>query len=264
VHPLLIRIGSFEIYTYGFFVALGILSAILWPAWVARRTKHPAGIQETVILDLGLFVLGGALVGSRLEYVRTHWDEFSRTPKAIFDLREGGFVFYGGLVLVVLLCLAYLRIRRIDPAPYADIAAPAIALGQAVGRLGCFFAGCCYGKPTTLPWGIKFPASGLAPAGIALHPTQLYESFVMFGMLAFFWWYRSRVRFPGENMLLYSMAYPMWRSINELFRGDPERGWAFEGVLTNGQATSIVIASVAAILWVVLRKRAKRAAATQS
>jgi len=225
-------------------VATSILVSVVGTALLGRKE----GIDAEVVYDLGLLTIIGSVVGSRGEYVRTHWAErFAAHPLEAFDIREGGYVFFGGLLLAVALDVAYLLWKRVPIGPLADWGAAFIALGLGISRIGCFSAGCCYGKPTDLPWAVTFPEGAIAPAGIPLHPTQLYESAFSFALAAFlFWWRAKKRRFAGEGLLLFGILYPAWRFTNEFLRGDGERGWAIVGVLTNGQATSLLIASMAA------------------
>jgi len=246
VHPVLFTLpGGMSIYGYGFMLSLGILTAVFGAAFTASRD----GVPTTRLYDLGIisFVLG--VLGGRLEYVRTHWfDKFAADPMSAFDLRDGGYVFYGGLVLAVIGCAMWTRRHKLDFAKIGDHVAPWIGVGICGARLGCFLVGCCYGCPSDVPWAVTFPDEAIAPPDIARHPTQLYEAgfaaFVLFGGLSFF---RVRMqRFEGEVLALFGVLYGCWRIFVETLRCDGERGYAIDGLLTNGQFTSIFLILVAA------------------
>jgi phosphatidylglycerol:prolipoprotein diacylglycerol transferase len=182
MHPTLIDAGFFQIRSYGFMLAASFLAGIYLAAWRARR--H--GVKPQLILDLSVFIILAAVVGSRLLYVMFHLSEYSN-PLQFFALWEGGATFYGGLILAIVASAAFAHRMKLPFLQLADIISPSIALGMALTRVGCFLSGCCYGKPTDMPWGMVFPPT--CPAGhsaaeaaislgvdtVHLHPTQLYS-----------------------------------------------------------------------------------------
>ncbi|MGD9040706.1 MAG: prolipoprotein diacylglyceryl transferase, partial [Desulfobacteraceae bacterium] len=185
MYPHLFSIGPLTIHSYGLFVALGFAVGFL----VMLKIGKAQGIRSQQVMDIGFIVILMAIIGSRLAYVVMNFPHYRAHPIDIIKIWEGGVVFSGGLVAVVLVMIWYLRRHHLAFWPIGDLCAPGIAIGQAIGRLGCLMAGCCYGKPTDLPWAVTFThPQSLAPLNIPLHPTQLYSSFsgfIIFGVLMF-------------------------------------------------------------------------------
>jgi phosphatidylglycerol:prolipoprotein diacylglycerol transferase len=261
--PELFRIGNFPINTYGVFLALAFLCAILIAVKLAARD----GLPKEKIYDLSLWMLLASLVGSKVLMLFTE-PEYRDHPWQLVSLdflRSGG-VFYGGLIGAVL--TGYFLMRRYD-LPWwktADACAPGIAVGNFFGRLGCFSAGCCWGKPTTLPWGVKFTELGHeitgVPIDVPLHPTQLYESFSMLIVFFFLLWLHKHKRFSGQVILLYALLYSIIRFLIEFLRDDP-RGDVFGLTTRTGLSTSQLISIVVGLgALVLLIVRWRRASAT--
>jgi phosphatidylglycerol:prolipoprotein diacylglycerol transferase len=252
MYPELFRIGSFPINTYGVFLAIAFLSAILITVKLAERD----GLPRERIYDLSLWMLLASLVGSKILMLFTE-PEYRENPLGLLSLdflRSGG-VFYGGLVGAVI--AGYLLMRRYH-LPWwktADACAPGIAIGSFFGRQGCFAAGCCWGKPTSLPWGVQFSELGHEITGVPidqhLHPTQLYESFAMllvfFGLL----WLHKRKRFDGQVILVYALLYASIRFAIEFVRDDP-RGDILGLTTLTGLSTSQMISLVIGVLALIL------------
>jgi phosphatidylglycerol:prolipoprotein diacylglycerol transferase len=189
MHPILIDIGPFKVYSFGFMLALSFLIGIYTAAWRAKRF----GVNPQHILDLAVYLIIAGVLGSRLLYVAFHLDEY-RNPLSIFALWEGGATLYGGFLLAIFAAWFFAKKKDIDFLLLADILSPALALGIMLTRIGCFMSGCCFGSPTNAPWGVVFPpdspaddfARSMADAAngvVALHPAQLYAStygFVIF------------------------------------------------------------------------------------
>jgi phosphatidylglycerol:prolipoprotein diacylglycerol transferase len=194
-------------------------------------------------------------VGSRVLYVIINWTTFSNDPIEIIRIWHGGLVFYGGFIGACLVALWYLRKHDLSLWNTADILAPSIALGQFIGRLGCFFAGCCYGKPCDLPWAVTFSDfDSLAPTGVPLHPTQLYASINGLVIFLFLLFLRRRKSFEGQLFWVYVLLYGVSRSFIEVFRGD-ERGVIIEGLVSTSQFIGIIMAGVAVVMLWMLRAR---------
>src|ERR1043166_678334 len=177
MHPVLFDLGALTIYTYGVLLALAYLLGL---QFAIRRAKA-RGLDQTRILDLGIYIIVSALLGAKLLLLVTDWRQFVQSPSELLNLARSGGVFYGGLILAVVVALWYIRRAGLPLWTTCDVFAPGIALGHVVGRFGCFFAGCCYGKRTSVPWAITFTdpfaASNVGtPLNIPLHPTQLYEA----------------------------------------------------------------------------------------
>ena len=240
MHPVLFYIGDLSIHTYGLMMGMGIFLA----AWGAARLGQKDGVPLDWLWDLALLITFGAVIGSRLEYVRTHWVNFAANPIKILAIRDGGLVFYGGFVFTLLLMVGYIRWRRLSTLRILDIYAVYLPFGHAIGRIGCFAAGCCYGRPTDLPWGVRFPEGTAAPADIPLHPTQLYEvaynTLLYVGLYRFYQYKRQNGLPDGQVFAALLIAYGSLRFINEFFRGDQERGFVIAG-LSNAQVTAIIL-----------------------
>jgi phosphatidylglycerol:prolipoprotein diacylglycerol transferase len=196
VHPTVVKFGSFAIHSYGLLLAIAFLVAI--QVFLTRGRKR--GLPEDKVSTLSLWLLILAILGGRILFVMTHWDEYKTDPLAIVRLWEGGLMLYGGYVLAILGGILYVRRAGLPVWRVGDAAAPAMALGIGIGRLGCFFNGCCYGLPTKLPWGIKFPPESYSSSvfpGEHLHPSQLYMSAAGFGLFALLLVFDRKRRYDG-------------------------------------------------------------------
>jgi len=188
VHPTLWKFHGIELHSYGLLLAVAFLLGI--QIFVARARAR--GLPEEPMQALSLWLLVLAIAGGRALFVLTHWSEYAADPLAILRLWEGGLILYGGYLAAITGGILFLRRRGLPVWRVGDAAAPSMALGVAIGRLGCFMNGCCFGLPTTLPWGIRFPAESAASytfPGAALHPSQLYlsgASFLLFVTLLAF------------------------------------------------------------------------------
>jgi phosphatidylglycerol:prolipoprotein diacylglycerol transferase len=253
VHPVLLKIGSLKVYSYGVFVAIGFLAAL----WVAGREIARKGLDRERFFDMGFWVVIAAIAGARLFHVLVYWEEYRASPSEIYRLWNGGLVFYGGFLAAVAACAYFLRRHRMPFLPVADASSLGIPLGLAFGRIGCTAAGCCYGKLTTVPWAIVFtdPAS-LAPRGVHLHPTQIYESLAAFAIFGTLYATRDRFRTPGMMFWTMILLYGVIRSFLEIFRDDP-RG--FLGPFSESQIVSAILIAYAVFSIV----RARSQAATQ-
>lgn len=261
MYPELFHIGNFPINTYGVFLALAFLCAILIAVKLAARD----GLPKEKIYDLSLWMLLASLVGSKVLMLFTE-PEYRDHPLQLISLdflRSGG-VFYGGLIGAVLTGYFLMKRYQLPWWKTADACAPGIAIGNFFGRQGCFSAGCCWGKPTTLPWGVKFTELGHEITGVPtntyLHPTQLYESFAMLVVFLFLLWLHKRKRFSGQVILAYALLYSVVRFSIEFFRDDP-RGDVFGLTTMTGLSTSQLISLVvgigALVLLIVRRRRSQ-------
>ena len=264
MYPELFRIGNFPVNTYGVLLALAFLLGLLTAARLAARD----GLPRERVYDLGLWILLAALVGSKVLMLWTE-PEYRADPLRLISLdflRSGG-VFYGGFIGAV--TVGYFLIRRYQ-LPWwktADAFAPGVALGNAVGRQGCFAAGCCWGRLTGAPWGVHFteaghevtgvPITDAAGAPLHLHPTQLYESFATLLFFLLLYWLHRRKRFDGQVILLYGALYAVTRFTIEFFRDDPRGDIAGLTTLTGlstSQMLSLVV-GVFSVVFLVLRWR---------
>jgi len=250
MHPILFELGPLKLYTYGLLVALGFAAGL----WVGTREARRYGVDPKKFQDLAFAILLSAVAGARLFFVVLEWEQFAPKPLEVFALWKGGLVYYGGLLGAGLAAVWYVRAKKMPAWDVADAVAPGLSLGQAIGRLGCFMAGCCYGAECDLPWSVVFTdPRGLARLGVPLHPVQLYEAlanFALFGLL--YWVVAPRRRAPGRVFGWYLTLYPAVRFGIEFFRDDP-RGAL--GLLSTSQALSIPL--FLAGLWLLaVRRRA--------
>jgi phosphatidylglycerol:prolipoprotein diacylglycerol transferase len=259
--PRLIQIGSFYLPTYGVVLAIAYLVGI----WMLRRKAREEGLPEQKIFDFSLYVLAAAILGAKALLVIVEWKHYAENPRSLVEVLRSGGVFYGGLIAATAVGIWYMRKHRLPAWKIADMGAPSIALGEAIGRWGCFAAGCCYGKPTDSPFGVTFTdpfahdAVG-TPLNVPLHPTQIYLSLnalVIFLILR--WAYRRRT-FDGEVFWLYVLLYAITRGILETFRGDSSRGFLIPGVLSTSQFIGLVAAAAAVGMLVYLSRRRRAAA----
>ena len=254
MHPILFESGSFTLYTYGVLLAAAYLLGLQF-AVVRARAR---GLDRQRVLDLGIWIIVGALAGAKLLLLVTDLHQYSGSPRALVDLVRSAGVFYGGLVAAVGVAFVYMWRHRMPLWTTTDAFAPGIALGHAVGRLGCLMAGCCFGRPTSVPWAITFhnPAASLnsdTPLGVPLHPTQLYEAGAELVILSVLLWLERRGRsFPGRTFWTYMLLYTAARFVIEFYRGDP-RGTV--GIFSTSQFVSLILAPLAVAMLVFLARR---------
>lgn len=248
MQPILFRIGNLKFFSYGLFMALGILAATIWMVQqVKKEGKSPEFVLDSVLIG----VISG-IIGARLFFVFLYEPSYYlANPLRILYIQEGGLAFYGGFIFGLAAILIYLHRARIPVFTFLDLAAPATALGYAIARFGCFLNGCCYGKATTAPWGVVFPVID----GLKRHPTQLYSVLVGFLIFIFLVWIiRRGVRFQGQVFCLFLIFYGISRSVIELFRENTQlSGGAIEASLA-----AFVLAVVGGLLYLYLSRR-KRA-----
>ena len=254
MYPRLLELGPITVYTYGLLLA----AAYLLGLQLARVRGRRRGLDQNRILDLGIYIIISALIGAKLLLLVTDWSSFRADPRELLTLARSGGVFYGGLILAVVVALWYIRRSGLPLWTTCDVFAPGIALGHVVGRFGCLFAGCCYGKPTTKPWGITFTdpfaASNVGtPLGVPLHPTQLYEAGAELLILLILLWSERKGRsYAGRTFWLYMLLYAISRFIIEFYRGD-ERGTV--GMFSTSQFISILLAPLAVVMLVYLARK---------
>lgn len=244
MHPILFHIGSLKLYTYGLFIALGFMTAL----WVSQKNATPHGIPPQTITDIFFVILLSALLGARLLYVGINFDDFRSNLIDIFKIWNGGLVFFGGFLAATIVTATYLRMKSLNIWQIADIISPGVALGHAIGRLGCFFAGCCYGKASDLPFAVKFTnPESLAPLNVYLHPTQIYAVFSNLILFLILLSLQKRKKFNGMVFLSYIMLYSLFRSIIEFFRGDFRGDFFFE-FISMSQGIGLMVFLMAFIL----------------
>ena len=257
--PVCIRFGPLTIHWYGVFLVLAMVLGI----FLAARRGLLERLAPEVFYDLLPWIIVGGIVGARLLFVITYWEEnFSGQPWwQVLAVWQGGLVFHGGLAGAAAAVVWFARRRQLPLWVLADALAPSLAAGHAVGRLGCFMNGCCYGAPASVAWAVRFPAEH-ETHGVGVHPTQLYEAGLN-GLLylALAGLYR-RKQFDGQVFAAYLLAYGVLRAAVEFFRGDYPHVMA--GWMTPGHWTSLVVLAVGVGLWFRLPRRLARREATAS
>jgi phosphatidylglycerol:prolipoprotein diacylglycerol transferase len=256
MHPRLFELpwaipylGPITVYTYGVLLAAAYLLGLQLAIVRARKRE----LDATRVMDLGIYIIISALIGAKLLLLVTDFQTFRNNPGELLTLARSGGVFYGGLILAVVVALFYIRRVGLPLWTTCDVFAPGIALGHVIGRFGCFFAGCCFGKPTSVPWAITFTdpfaaANVGTPLNVPLHPTQLYEAGAEFLILVLLLsTERFGRRFAGRTFWLYMLLYAVSRFFIEFFRGD-ERGAV--GSLSTSQFISVLLVALAIVMLV--------------
>ena len=258
--PVLVDLGWFQIPTYGLLMAAAFLLALRLIQALARRD----GLDGERITTLWVWILLGGILGAKLALYLVEWRLYLRNPAELLSTWRVAGVFYGGFILAAVSGMIYARRAGLPFGLTADACAPSLALGQAVGRVGCLAAGCCYGRPTDVAWAITFtdPNATLTgvPLGVARHPTQVYLSLnalALCGILLWIWRARHRRRWPaGVVFWAYVGLYSIGRFWLETLRDDP-RGSI--GPLSTSQAVALVGLVVAAGAFAFLARRRRPA-----
>ncbi len=251
MYPRLIEIGHFSLPTYGVMAALGLIFGLMLIVHVGREQ----GLDPEKLWNLGIIAVLSGIIGAKILYIFNEMGYYRDHPGELFSfstLQAGG-VWSGGVVLALILCIWYMRRNDMPVLRTCDVFAPGLALGHAFGRVGCFAAGCCFGKETHVPWAVTFhnPLANEivgTPLGVPLHPTQLYEMVVELANCLFLVWLIKRKKFEGEIIGTYLIIYGIARYFIEFFRGDPGRGQVL-GFMTTTQAISIVLVIGGGLLW---------------
>jgi phosphatidylglycerol:prolipoprotein diacylglycerol transferase len=254
-------VGSLHFPTYGAVMVLAILAAICTVLRLGRREGFGSGL----LLDFSTWLLLVALLGAKVLMVLSNWDYYGQHPGEIFSrstLLAGG-VFYGGFIAALLFATWYIRLRHLPFWKVVDVYAPAISLGLGLGRIGCFAAGCDYGKPTTSAWGVVFTSpiahevTGV-PLGIPLYPTQPIMMLASLSIFAFLIWRYPRKSRDGEIFVLYLALYAVARFFIEFLRGDEDRGFVFHHLLSTSQFIAILAFATAVWMALILRHKPAR------
>jgi phosphatidylglycerol---prolipoprotein diacylglyceryl transferase len=252
MHPVLFHLGSTPIYTYGVLVATGFLLGLYY----ATRQAPKMGLSPEFVWNLGIYAILIGLVSSKLWLLVSEWDYYATNPGQIFSIAtfQSAGTFYGGMFGGIVWVMVYSRLNNAPLLTVLDVSSAPLALGHAIGRIGCFVAGCCYGKPTSLPWGTTFTnpvAAHIAgtPLNISLHPTQLYEAAAEFFNFLLLIWLGTRQKFPGQIVGAFFMLYGIERGGMEFLRGDPGRTMMFHDTVSLMQIVSLALVATGAWLW---------------
>jgi len=254
MHPRLISTPYYVLHTFGVILFAAYVTA-LW--WLLRGVKRER-LDGEGAASLGLWILVGAIVGAKALMILRSLPEYLARPSDLWSLAtlQSAGDFYGGFIGALIAALMFFVIHPEIPRwRFADLAGPAIALGQAIGRIGCFMAGDDFGRPTHLPWAVAFhdpdaAEIGGAPLGVPLHPVQLYESAICLAIFFFLVRLARRKRFEGEIILAYSITYALARFFLEYLRGDMDRGFLFGGMLSTSQFIAVIVLIIAVPLWI--------------
>jgi phosphatidylglycerol---prolipoprotein diacylglyceryl transferase len=240
MYPVLFRIGGFSIYAYGVLLALAFAAG----TWGLAREGKRAGFPEEKLLDMCMWILVAAIIGSRFLYILLDLPRYLAEPLSVFQIRSGGLSFHGGLLAGIGAGLYFLRRHKLPQGKIADLAAPYLVLGYAIVRVGCLLNGCCFGRPSGGSWAL--------PAAYAdntlRHPTQLYAFAAAMLIFVILWLRKGKVRFHGQLFLEFLALYSVYRFAIEFFRETS----IYSGFLTLGQAVSLigaVFAIVAICVW---------------
>lgn len=252
MYPQLFHVGRFFLPTYGLLVSIGVLTGL----WISVRNSERQGVNPDYAWNLGILTVLCGIVGAKILYVINDWSNYAQHPGDIFSVAtlQAGGVFSGGLVAALVAAAWYVRRHHMPALATCDAFAPGLALGHAIGRIGCFAAGCCYGKPTTHFWGVTFrnPVANFysqTPLGVSLEPTQLFECAVELANFFFLMWLFKRKRFDGQVFAAYLFLYGVARFFLEFLRGDPGRGEVFGGLMTGTQLISIGLVLLGGLVW---------------
>lgn len=251
MHPILFKTGSFQLPTYGVLLATALIAALYTVVKLGRRE----GLDTGRLIDFSTWIIITALLGAKVLMILTEWSFYRDHPGQIFSIAtlEAGGVFYGGFIAATFFAIWYVRTYKLPFWKVFDVYAPAIALGQSIGRLGCFSAGCDYGIPSHSFWAVTFSSQFAhdmtgVPLGIPLFPWQIVASITLlciFGILL--WRYKYKTR-DGEIFLLYIVLYAAARFALEFLRGDPDRGFVFNHLLSTSQFIALLVLIVALTL----------------
>lgn len=243
----LFEIGPVHIYSYGLMIAIGILAAFYTADFRAKKYN----LDGDYVYGLGFTGLAGGILGAKLLFYITEIKEVIANPKMLLNFSEG-FVVYGGIIGGVLGAYLYLKVKKLPVLPYVDLAIPSVALAQGFGRIGCFLAGCCYGRETNAWYGITFHDSPFAPNGVSLIPTQLISSAADFLHFFLLLWVSRRKKQDGVVIAAYFICYSIGRFLIEFLRNDPRGNVS---VFSTSQFISLFMLAAGLAALTLLRKR---------
>jgi len=258
MHPVLYEftkpdfLSGVTIYTYGFLIAVGVFLAYFYTAYHAKKQFNLSYDQTQVMIIL---IIIAAVIGGKFFIIFEDPKTYLGHPGELFKNFGSGFVFYGSLLFAIPTIYLFIRYHKLPLLPMLDIIAGTTCIVHGMGRLGCFFAGCCYGKPTDSFIGMNFNAGNGIDAD--LHPTQLYSSFLIWSIFIFLQYKKKRQEFKGQLFFTYLILYSIGRSVIEIFRGDESRGYVIDGVISNSQLISLFVLGVAIYFYVKLKKDVK-------
>jgi len=257
MHPILIDLGFFQLPTYGLLLATGVVAALL----TLRRRADRAGMDGASLVDFALWLVIWALVGAKLLLVIVELPRYLRDPALLLGVFRAGGVFLGGFIAAMIAAAVLLRRYKLRTLPTFDVITPSLALGQAIGRLGCLMAGCCWGAACDLPWAITYTDPVAAerlgtPLHQAVHPFPIYASLFDFGLFLLLAALFARRLAAGTVFATYLVLYGIGRFALEWTRGDVVRGFVLDGLLSTSQLISLgmIVVGVGLHIWIRRRK----------
>jgi len=259
MHPILVDLGFYALPAYGFLLATAVLTAL----WTTKLRAEKTGMDAARIVDFGLWLVIWALLGAKILLVVDEWRRYLGDPAQLLGLARAGGVFLGGFLAAIVAAVVMLRRYKLQALPTFDVLAPSLALGQAIGRIGCLLAGCCWGHECDLPWAITYTDPSAAanvgtPLHVAVHPFPAYAATFNFSVfLVLSWLYRKNLA-PGRVFASYLILYGIGRTLLEFTRGDDVRGLYFGGLISTSQLISAaLIATGIAVHWWISRRLAR-------
>ena len=240
--------NTITIYTYGFLIAVGVFLAYYYTAYHAKKQFNLSYDQTQVMIIL---IIVAAVIGGKFFIIFEDPSRYLSHPGDLFKNFGSGFVFYGSLIFAIPTIYLFIRYHKLPLLPMLDIIAGTTCIVHGMGRLGCFFAGCCYGIPTDSFVGMNFKAGNGIDADV--HPTQLYSSILIWSIFIYLMRVKKSQEFQGQLFLTYLILYSIGRSVIEIFRGDESRGYVIENVISNSQFISLIVFSIAIYFYIKLK-----------
>lgn len=248
---------TITIYFYGFFIACGAIAGFIYTAYQAKRQFN---VKIETVQMLVILIIIAAIIGGKFFMIFEDPKLYLNEPSRIFKNFNTGFVFYGSLLFAIPTLLVFFKVHKLPTLAMLDIMAGTACIVHGFGRMGCFMAGCCYGTPHDGLLSVTFtdPKCVAEPLNTSLHPTQLYSSTVIFAILFVIIFVSRRKQFDGQLFMLYLMLYAIGRSIVEIFRGDLERGFLINNIISNSQFISILVFLTALFFYIRLAKKSRQ------
>jgi phosphatidylglycerol:prolipoprotein diacylglycerol transferase len=248
MYPVVLSLGSAEVYSYGLLIAFGVLCSFIY-------FKLATKLQSSLVSEMFLYIIASAFVGGKLFFYLEDLPHYIEKPSDLTSSLGGGFVFYGSFLLVIPTLFWWFRKRHLPFTQMMDHIGIGGTMVHGLGKIGCLLSGCCYGKVCESGFSITFhhPRSA-APLNTPLYPTQLYDALLIFSIMALLFFYQKRKIFHGQLFLLYAMIYAAGRSVTEIYRGDEERGFILNGLLSHSQAIALLVFAISIYFWVRWKK----------
>jgi phosphatidylglycerol---prolipoprotein diacylglyceryl transferase len=248
MYPELFHIGGLTIYSYGLCILIGVVVAY----WFFYKASKPFGLNSDKVSEMFLWCIVGVFAGGKLFFFFENPTYYAAHLGEFFSDFGSGFVFYGSFLVTVPILIWWFRKQKLPVWEMFDLIGIGGALVHGFGKLGCFMAGCCHGKVCKTGWGIVFnhPKTHAEPAGVPLYPIQLWDAAIIFSAVLIMFWMRKRKSFSGQLFLIYGIWYAIGRFITEYFRGDEERGYLFNGLLSHSQLIALLVFAAAAGIYI--------------